>query len=127
MANIESIKEALCDVRKAHRIIYAYQNRMMGIVRFIGKKLDFPGCEVYKWYSNVAPKRIDSETWAWDFIYSYLLEYYLGVKSSADDSSEYALSVIQYSDTGFLIVPKVHGPISTRILLKKNLALSSCF
>lgn len=101
MANIESIKEALCDVRKAHRIIYAYQNRMMGIVRFIGKKLDFPGCEVYKWYSNVAPKRIDSETWAWDFIYSYLLEYYLGVKSSADDSSEYALSVIQYSDTGF--------------------------
>ncbi len=37
MANIESIKDALCDVRKAHRIIYAYQKRMMGIVRFIGK------------------------------------------------------------------------------------------
>lgn len=37
MANIDSIKDALCDVRKAHRIIYAYQKRMMGIVRFIGK------------------------------------------------------------------------------------------
>jgi len=41
MANIESIKDALCDVRKAHRIIYAYQKRMMGIVRFIGKKIGF--------------------------------------------------------------------------------------
>ena len=58
MANIDSIKDALCDVRKAHRIIYAYQKRMMGIVRFIGKKLDFPVCEGYKWFSNGASKRI---------------------------------------------------------------------
>ena len=68
MANIDSIKDALCDVRKAHRIIYAYQKRMMGIVRFIGKKLDFPVCEGYKWFSNGASKRISSGTWAWDYI-----------------------------------------------------------
>ena len=101
MANIESIKDALCDVRKAHRIIYAYQKRMMGIVRFIGKKLDFPVCVGYKWFSNEASKKISSSTWAWDFIYSYLFEYYLGVKKSPDGAMDYALSVVQYSDTGF--------------------------
>ena len=91
MANIDSIKDALCDVRKAHRIIYAYQKRMMGIVRFIGKKLDFPVCEGYKWFSNGASKRISSGTWAWDYIYSYLLEYYLGEKKSPDGIMDYAL------------------------------------
>lgn len=35
------------------------------------------------------------------YIYSYLLEYYLGEKKSLDGLMDYALSVVQYSDTGF--------------------------
>ncbi|MDE7386259.1 MAG: hypothetical protein K2N28_03885 [Muribaculaceae bacterium] len=101
MGNIESIRQALCDVRKAHRIIYAYQKRMMDIVRFIGNKLDFPFVEGYKHFSNGAPKKISSGTWAWDYLYTYLYEYYLGTKVNPENNIEYALSIFQFSDTGF--------------------------
>lgn len=98
---MEELRKALCDVRKAHRIIYAYQKRMMDIVRFIGKKLDFGCVEGYKHFSNGAPKKIYSATWAWDYIYSYLYEYYLGAKDIPETNREYALSIFQYSDTGY--------------------------
>lgn len=38
--------------------------------------------------------------WAWDFLYSYLFEYYLGEKE-IEGGDSIALSVVQYSDTGF--------------------------
>lgn len=42
MANIESIKDALCDVRKAHRIIYAYQKKNDGYCEICWQKIGFP-------------------------------------------------------------------------------------
>lgn len=99
MVTMDELKDALCDVRKAHRIIYAYQRRMMDIAHFIQHKLNFPTCECYKKFSNMPSKRIYPETWAWDFLYTYLMEYHLGERKTAD--KKYALSIIQYSDTGY--------------------------
>lgn len=101
MAELIDVQQALYDVRKAHRIIYAYQKRMMDIARFVGRKLDFTNVEGYKHFSNGAPKKISSGTWAWDYLYSYLLEYYLGEKEIPCKNMEYAISLFQYSDTGF--------------------------
>jgi hypothetical protein len=39
--------------------------------------------------------------WAWDYLYSYLFEYYLGVQKTSDEVYEYKFSLIQYSDTGY--------------------------
>jgi len=39
--------------------------------------------------------------WAWDYLYSYLFEYYLGEKEAGDKLHNYKLSLIQYSDTGY--------------------------
>jgi len=39
--------------------------------------------------------------WAWDYLYSYLFEYYLGVQKTSDEAYEYKFSLIQYSDTGY--------------------------
>ena len=39
--------------------------------------------------------------WAWDYLYSYLFEYYLGEQKTSDEAYEYKLSLIQYSDTGY--------------------------
>jgi hypothetical protein len=39
--------------------------------------------------------------WAWDYLYSYLFEYYLGEQKTIDEAYEYKLSLIQYSDTGY--------------------------
>lgn len=109
MEKVDELKEALCDVRKAHRLIYSYQARMLDLVRFISAKLDFGGRLQggAKYYSNDIwkPKKDDylnmpDGMWAWDFLYSYVFEYYLG-KMELDNGSNIAISIIQYSDTGF--------------------------
>lgn len=103
---IEEFNNALCDVRKAHRLIYSYQQRMLDLAYFIKSKLDFPLFQAEKRFSKGIYKKrngylsIFNDMWAWDFLYSYLFEYYLGeIESDNDDSC--MLSIIQYSDTGY--------------------------
>lgn len=108
MEKVNELKEVLCDVRKAHRLIYSYQARMLDLIRFISVKLDFGGSiQGTKYYSNDIWKptknaylNIPDGMWAWDFLYSYLFEYYLG-EWEVDGGANVALSIIQYSDTGF--------------------------
>ena len=106
MERTEELKEALCDVRKAHRLIHDYQQRMLDLVRFIASKLDFSLCEGHKFFSNDITRKknrnltMHENMWAWDFLYSYVFEYYLG-EMELDDGTTIALSVIQYSDTGY--------------------------
>ncbi len=38
--------------------------------------------------------------WAWDFVYSYLFEYFFG-ESDMDDGSKISFSLVQYADTGY--------------------------
>ena len=106
MEKIEELKNALCDVRKAHRIIHEYQQRMLDLIRVIAAKVDFSSCGVgNKYFSNPIYRKRDGwleicdGMWAWDFLYSYVFEYYLG-EMSCDDGSSVALSIVQYSDTG---------------------------
>lgn len=109
MENQEELKEALCDVRRAHRIIYSYQARMLDLINFIVAKLDLTRIEgATKFFSNdvrrgrkdYAPLQIFNGMWAWDFVYPYLMEYYLGEYEEVNGDSS-SISVIQYSDTGY--------------------------
>lgn len=109
MEKVNELKRALCDVRKAHRLIYLYQARMLDLMRFISAKLDFGGRLQggTKYYSNDIwkPKKdsylnMPDGMWAWDFLYSYVFEYYLG-EMEMDNGANIAISIIQYSDTGF--------------------------
>lgn len=110
MEKIEELNNALCDVRKAHRIIHEYQQRMLDLVRVIAAKLDFSGCSGgHKYFSNPIYRKRDGRLeicdgmWAWDFLYSYVFEYDLGA-IELDDGSSVGLSIVQYSDTGFFDV-----------------------
>lgn len=106
MEKVNELKEALCDVRKAHRIIYSYQARMLDLVRFIKAKLDFDynirGTAHFSddiWRSDrEGYLKLNDDTEAWDFLFSYVFEYHLGNKAMTDRSI--AFSIIQYSDTG---------------------------
>ena len=103
----EEFNQALCDVRKAHRLIYAYQSKMLDLTYFIKSKLDFSGFGGNKLFSNTIEKKRDAydrlkiwkDMWAWDFLYSYVFEYYLGNIISED--FQIAMSIIQVSDTGY--------------------------
>ena len=98
--------EALCDLRKAHRLIFSYQEKMLDLIHFIGLKYGFPITQGNKHFSEPLKKKKDGSfelvkgMRAWDFQYSYVFEYHLGVVPQPDES-QCALSIIQYSDTGF--------------------------
>ena len=104
---VESLKELLIDVRKAHRLVYSFQERMLSLVNFIRAHLDFHELLGVKHYSNTMDKvtgaekhRMPVDMWAWDFIYSYVFEYFIG-SMNMDDGSTIQLSIVQYADTGF--------------------------
>ena len=105
----KNLSNALLDVRRAHRILYAYQRRMLDLVHFIQSKLDMREFRGIKHFSKPiygrsighTPLNIWPTMWAWDDLYSYLFEYYLGEKEAGDKLHNYKLSLIQYSDTGY--------------------------
>lgn len=105
-----SLSDALYNIRKAHRLIYSYEECMIGLVKFISQKLGFGGqiTSGKKLFSspiegenyNEKLKLNKNELAAWDFIYTYAFEYYIGRIDYADGRC-YGLSVLQYTDTGF--------------------------
>ena len=103
----EEFNQALCDVRKAHRLIYAYQSKMLDLTYFIKSKLDFPEYGGNKLFSNTIDKKRDAydrlkiwkDMWAWDFLYSYVFEYYFDY--IVVKNCEITMSVFQVSDTGY--------------------------
>jgi len=107
MANILTIadfNQAMCDVRKAHRLIYAYQRKMMDLTNFICEKLGFEDyggnilfCEPIKKRQNSYSTYNIWDACAWDFLNSYVFEYYFG----KDETNNIQMSVIQVSDTGY--------------------------
>ena len=104
---VENLKNALIEVRKAHRLVESFQERMLSLVNYIATRLDFHQLEGIKHFSApISPFRggdhlkIHHTLWAWDWCYSYLFEYYVG-NLDLDDSSSINLSIIQYADTGF--------------------------
>lgn len=131
----ENLSKALQDVRRAHRILYAYQRRMLDLVTFIGQKLtkSEPSVKGFKHeikhFSDPVPEPGNDisplwKMWAWDYLYSYLFEYHLGVfkynlreKEAGDEAYEYKFSLIQYSDTGYFDQEKKEE--GTRLELEK--------
>ena len=124
----ENLSNALLDVRRAHRILYAYQRRMLDLVHFIQSKLDMPKFRGFKHFSKPiygrsighTPLNIWPTMWAWDYLYSYLFEYYLGKKETGDKRHDYKLSLIQYSDTGYFDKEEEEEEEATRAETKKT-------
>lgn len=103
MEEVTQLGKALYNVRKAHRLLHDYQTRMLDLAYFIKTKLDMPTFTGKKHFSKTissqSDKNIWRDMWAWDFLYSYVFEYYLGEKNV--NNKKYAISLIQYSDTGY--------------------------
>lgn len=129
--HLDDFERAMLNVRRAHRLIYDYQRRMLDLIEFIRNKLDFPpiygGVGGTKHFSNPLYRsnnndyfQVSKEDWAWDFLPSYEFEYYLGEKETkprvnASSSSEcYALSILQITDTGYF-----DGGTDTRLALDR--------
>lgn len=107
------LQDAFCEVRKAHRLIYEYQRRMQDLTWFIKNKLGFPEYSGWKFFSNTISHKhiIEHDLWAWDWIYTYVFDYFLGYKTLNDELTM-GLGVIQITDTGYFKAKKEKTNIS---------------
>lgn len=106
------LKDAFCEVRKAHRLIYEYQRRMKYLSIYIRNKLGFNAFEGYKRFSNALSNRDgnNADKSSWDWMYTYVFEYWLGYQK-VDKDKRLGLSVIQVSDTGCYVGGKRNSRI----------------
>jgi hypothetical protein len=99
--SIPEIKTVLLDVRKAFRLLYIYQRRVMDIMQFIGHQTLRKYEGGWSKFSNSSPKdgKGKLDLWAWDWLNMYCYEFYFGKKVINENSIQ--LSVWLVSDTGF--------------------------
>lgn len=99
--NNSQIENALIDVRKAYRLLYVYQRRVMDIMQFIADITSRRYEGGWSKFSNSSPK--DSKgyltQWSWDWLNMYCYEFFFGDKIINENSI--GLSVWLVSDTGF--------------------------
>ncbi len=117
MNDITAIENMLADVRRAHRLIFEYQKRMLDLMQLVRNKYDFLNSPAGKKHFSMplhntekfskdnkdANINIFEKMWAWDFIYSYEMEYYFGEKTNENNGSKCYMSIFQITDNGFYL------------------------
>ena len=96
MIKMENLKASLSEVRKAYRLLYLYQRRVMDLVQFIGDEMGFDFISGHPWFghpigtaSSANPNRS-----AWDWLPMYYYDFYF-------EKGEMQLGIIVQADTGF--------------------------
>lgn len=87
------------DVRRAYRLLYLYQRRVMDVMKFIGNQLSLRYAGGWCQYSGPTPRngKGSLDNWAWDWLNMYLYEF--NFASRLVDNKEIRFSVFLVSDT----------------------------
>ena len=96
------LNNALLDVRKAYRLLYEYQKRVLDTVNYISNNLgytDYKGGVPQFTKPSPGYNKGTLSNWAWDWLNMYYYEFYFGGKSIA--GKDVHLSIVLLSDTGF--------------------------
>lgn len=129
----EELQRVLPEVRAAYRLLYFYQDRVLGTVQYIADTLGWRFAGGWSKFSNVSPRdgKGSLESWAWDWLNMYHYEFHLGERMVA--GQWIAISVFLQSDTGFYdqpgadeVAPATFAPVAisaTRLqfLIGRNL------
>lgn len=99
--NISQLDEVLCDVRKAFRLLYFYQRRVLDLVKFIGNNLEYDYKGGNSIFSNPCPRngKGNLDMWAWDWLNMYYYEFFFGYKTIAGHNITFSIFI--QSDTGY--------------------------
>jgi hypothetical protein len=99
--NKVELETALIDVRKAYRLLYSYQRRVMDTVKFIADTLAKSVSSGWSIYSSTTPRdgsKLNLDSWAWDWLNMYMYEFFFGTTEVGADKINFGI-IIQ-SDTG---------------------------
>lgn len=89
------------DVRRAYRLLYLYQRRVMDLMKFIGNHLGLRYAGGWCQYSGTTPRngKGSLDNWAWDWLNMYQYEFNFAQKTI--DGRAIRFSVFLISDTAF--------------------------
>lgn len=95
------IADSLKEVRKAYRLIFDFQSRVLDLMSFIKGKLDFEYEGGYVKYSNQSPRNGSGglKQWSWDWLNLYFYEFHF--KSKIVNSDKINFSVFLLCDSGY--------------------------
>lgn len=97
-----NLDKSLIEVRKAYRILFDYQTRILDLISYISSKTHFTYNGGYSKFSNSGPNngRGKLDLWAWDWLNFYFYEFYFG-KLKDRNNNEYTFSIFHLADDGF--------------------------
>lgn len=95
---MDELKNSLIEVRKAYRLLYDYQKKVLDLIQFIGSEFGRSYNGGYSKYCNVTPRngKGSLNNWAWDWLNMYYYEFNFHIEKDRD-----YFSVVLISDTGF--------------------------
>lgn len=96
------LESVFLDVRKAYRLLYYYQRRVLDTVKFIADTLARNVASGYSLFSNNAPRngaRINMDCWAWDWLNMFHYEFFFTEEERNGSTILFAVAV--QSDTGY--------------------------
>lgn len=99
--NSLDFEKALIDVRKAYRLLFLYQKRVMELVQFLGDSLSFSYGGGYSWFSENTPRsgKGSLDNYPWDWLNMYYYEFNFTTKEVS--GNKFKFSILLQSDTGY--------------------------
>lgn len=94
-------EDSLIDVRKAYRLIFLYQQRVLDLMQFIGREFKFRYSGGETWWSDPTPGKgkgkLENSSWDWLNMYFYLFNF----TSKNINIKKISFAIALQSDTGF--------------------------
>ena len=96
--NKNEFEETLIEVRRAYRLIYLYQRRVLDLVNFIGNNLSVTFHSGWSKFSDPigVQTRVNLKRWSWDWLQLYFYEFHFG-----EVREGIKFSLLLQSDSGF--------------------------
>ena len=95
-------QDILTEVRKAYRLLFDYQTKLLALVKYIGGKYGYNYNGGYPKFSNNQPRQGSGslDAWAWDWLNLYFHEFNFGSKK-IDNNTKIYFSVFILNDDGY--------------------------
>lgn len=98
---LDNVNDILLNVRKAYRLLFEYQKRILDLMSFIGGSFGFSYNGGYPKFSGSSPKNGKGKlnNWSWDWLNMYYYEFNFVSKKIGDNTIAFAVVLI--NDTGY--------------------------
>lgn len=95
-------QDILVEIRKAYRLLFDYQTKLLALVKYIGGKYGYNYNGGYPKFSNNQPRQGSGnlDAWAWDWLNLYFHEFHFGSKK-IDTTTKNYFSVFILNDDGY--------------------------